>query len=148
MGRFLVHGHQRIGSKPYHPEALAFSLDPNTVRLSTISAGVSDTTRSIPSSCPRVMNALSTLGMRNLSITGTATFRDSCPGAKYMCSSIFFAWVELNSRMYEGRSLSVRGSAPAGSGGNELATFCCKGRNPLGDSGVGERLHHEKKKRK
>ena len=50
--------------------------------------------------------------------------------------------------MYDGRSPSVRGSAPAGSGGNGLATFCCKGKNGLGDSGVGERLHHEKKKKK
>lgn len=65
-----------------------------------------------------------------------------------MCSIIFFVWVELNSLIYDGRSLSVRGSASAGSGGNELATFCCKGRNGLGDSGVGERLHHERIKKK
>jgi hypothetical protein len=61
---------------------LAFSLDPNTVKLSTIKPGISGTAPTIPSSCPRVMNALSTLGIRNRSITGTVILRDSCPGAK------------------------------------------------------------------
>ena len=63
-------------------EELAFSLDPNTVKLSTTKAGISGTALSIPSSCPRVINARSTLGIRNRSITGTVMLRDSCPGAK------------------------------------------------------------------
>src|SRR6266850_617740 len=50
--------------------------------------------------------------------------------------------------MYDGRSLSVSGSTPAGSGGNGLATFCCNGRYGLGDSGVGDRLQHEEDRKK
>lgn len=44
--------------------------------------------------------------------------------------------------MYVGRSLSVSGSVPVGSGGNGTATFCCRGKYGLGDSGVGERLQY------